>query len=167
MPLSAENDFPKSRITMPVVLAIAVACLSAPAAAASVFDPFLGTWRGNGAVTASDGQTAALRCKMDVTAEFGERANQALRCATTGHVIEINASMRVEAGEIVGSWSNDRGHSGGLRGAIEEDTVALDLTGEGVEAAMRSTLNGCRMTVNIDGVLSQLATLQVDLEKGC
>ena len=145
--------------------------LLSPALAAGPFDPFVGEWRGDGVVTTDDGQQAPLRCKVEVLAEVGERASQALRCASTGAVIIINASMRLEQQEgqpvLVGSWSNDRGKAGGLTGKIDNQSVDVMLLGDDVEAQMISALDGCRLQVTIEGKLGKIANLQVNLEQGC
>ncbi|MCB1478839.1 MAG: hypothetical protein R3D43_11040 [Tepidamorphaceae bacterium] len=145
--------------------------LPAPAFAEGPFDPFVGEWRGDGIVTTSDGQQAPLRCKVEILAEVGERASQALRCASTGAVIVINSSMRLEQQDqekvLVGSWSNDRGNAGGLTGKIDSRSVEVMLAGEEVEAQMISAIDGCKLTVAIEGQLGKIANLRVDLEKGC
>ena len=145
--------------------------IASPVLAAGPFDPFVGEWRGDGIVTTNDAQQAPLRCKVEVLAEVGDRASQALRCASTGAVIVINASMRLEQQGtdkvLVGSWSNDRGKSGGLTGKIDSRSVDVMLMGEDVEAQMVSTLDSCRLQVTIEGQLGKIANLQVNLEQGC
>ncbi|MCB1474367.1 MAG: hypothetical protein KDJ68_16195 [Rhodobiaceae bacterium] len=144
-----------------------LACAAVTPSIAGVFDPFVAAWHGSGTVKAFDGQTAAVRCKVDVTTEVGERASQELRCASTGYVIVVNASMRLEADAVVGSWSNDRGKSGGLKGTVSADSVDVMLVGEDVDARMLSVLDACKLTVTIEGKLGKISHLQVDLDKGC
>lgn len=155
----------RARVLIAAVLACAFAC--APAAAASLFDGFVGEWRGSGVVTTDTGEKAPLRCTVEVLGEVGERASQILRCATTGSVIRINSSMRIAGAGVLGSWSNDLGDSGGLKGDIDADTIDVELIAENMDARMVSRRQGCRMTVTIKGDLGKISDLKVDLEKGC
>ena len=150
-----------------MALAAAVAMAMPGSAHADVFAGFLGEWRGAGAVTLDDGRKEPVRCKVDVLAEAGARANQSLRCAATGYVVIVNASMRVQEGAILGSWSNDRGKAGGLTGTREGDVLDLRLVGPEIDAAMVSTVNGCALTVRISGTMGAIAGLAIDLTRAC
>ncbi|MFN0264002.1 hypothetical protein ACKTEK_09015 [Tepidamorphus sp. 3E244] len=146
---------------------IAATQFSGPAFAANPFDPFVGEWRGDGVVVTDEGEQAALRCTVEFIDENGERASQVLRCATTGAVLIINSSMRIESGSLVGSWSNDRGNRGGLSGSIGDGAINVQLGGDEVDATMSTVRDGCRMNVSVDGKLAGITDLNISLANGC
>ncbi len=149
------------------MLVLGVCALAASPASADVFSGFLGEWRGAGAVTLDDGRKEPVRCKVDVLPEAGGRANQALKCAATGYVVVVNASMRVEGDGIVGSWSNDRGKAGALTGNRDGDVLDLRLMGPEINAAMVSTVDDCALSVRISGSMGGIADLAIDLTRAC
>ena len=165
--LPALPDCLLKHVALPAAIACVACSLAAPATAQGPFDPFIGEWRGDGVVTTEEGERAPLRCKVEFLGEVGDRASQALRCSAPGGFITINSSMRIEAEELIGSWSNDRGKAGGLSGTIDEETIDVQLAAEEIDARMLSKRDGCRMTVTIEGSLGAITDLQVDLENGC
>jgi hypothetical protein len=117
---------------------------TAPAAAAGLFEGMEGSWRGDGSIAWSTGETERMRCtaKYEVERE-GNRITQNLTCATdsTRLVIKSTITYNPDAGAITGNWSET---SYGINGYVSGTAS----TGS-VKALVKSTDNRFNARVNV------------------
>ena len=139
--------------------------------AAGLFADMAGSWRGEGWVTWSTGETEILRCTAtyEVTDE-GNKIVQNLTCATdtTKLVVKSTISFRPAAGAIVGTWSETTyGVNGRVSGSASQGKIqALVQSGDKKFTARVSvTTRGGEQTVTISPQNIELAEVSVTLKK--
>ena len=154
------------------VCAAAMLSLGAQAAsAAGLFAEMAGSWRGEGWVTWSTGETEILRCTATYeVADDGNKIDQNLTCATdtTKLIVKSTISFRPAAGAIVGTWSETTyGVNGRVSGSASEGRIqALVQSGDKKFTARVSvTTRGGEQTVTISPQNIELAEVSVTLKK--
>ena len=156
----------------------AAACIAASvvlgaqaASAAGLFTDMAGSWRGEGWVTWSTGETEILRCTATYEVEDeGNKIEQNLTCATdtTKLVVKSTISFRPAAGAIVGTWSETTyGVNGRVSGSASQGRIqALVQSGDKkFTARVNVTTRGGEQTVTISPQNIELAEVSVTLKK--
>jgi hypothetical protein len=126
-----------------------------PASAEGLFASMAGSWRGDGSIAWTTGETEPLRCtaKYDV-AQAGNRITQKLTCATpsTRLVVESTITFNPDAGAITGRWSETSyGIKGYVSGTASTGTVKalVKSTDNRFNARVNVVTNGDEQTVSI------------------
>jgi len=94
-------------------LFLAGASASSAASPAGVFSGLDGSWRGEGSIKWTSGETERIRCQGSYEVDpSGDRLEQRLTCASDASKLNITSSIvyNPEAGVITGSW-NERSHN--------------------------------------------------------
>ncbi|HLJ69902.1 MAG TPA: hypothetical protein VKU03_01210 [Roseiarcus sp.] len=155
------------------------ACLSGAALVASLaaapafaedgpFTQFAGPWAGNGVITASNGVSERIRCRVHYyVAQQGRDLNQQLRCASDSYHFDVNSALLdVGAGNIVGNWTEtNRNAVGKVRGQVDGNVVNAEVVGTGFTAALTVALRGDRQSVKIVPTGSDIASVTIDLRR--
>ena len=152
--------------------AAAMLTLGAQAAnAAGLFANMAGSWRGEGWVTWSTGETEILRCTATYEVEDeGNKIEQNLTCATdtTKLIVKSTISFRPAAGAIVGTWSETTyGVNGRVSGSASQGRIqALVQSGDKKFTARVAVITrGEEQTVTISPQEIELAEVSVTLKK--
>lgn len=127
-----------------LVFLLALAGAAMPSAAAGLFLGMEGSWRGDGSIAWSTGETEPMRCTAKYLVERqGNRITQKLTCATpsTRLVVESTITYNPDAGAITGNWAEK---SYGIKGYVSGTAS----TGS-VKALVRSTDNRFNARVNV------------------
>jgi hypothetical protein len=152
-------------------LITASSVLWSAAQAGGLFTEMAGSWRGEGSVTWSTGETEILRClaTYEVDAE-GNKIEQDMTCATdtTKLVVKSTISFRPAAGAIVGTWSERTyGVNGRVSGSASQGKInALVQSGDKKFTARVAVITrGKEQTVTISPQDIELAEVSVVLRK--
>ena len=109
-----------------------------PASASGLFAGMEGSWRGEGSINWSTGETERMRCNAKYEVEKdGNRLVQNLTCATdsTRLVIKSTITYNPDAGAITGSWS-ETGY--GINGWVTGTRQRRQHQGQGARAPTSS-----------------------------
>lgn len=143
---SNEHAFVKSNTAVAAVIFLTawLAALAPGAAAAGIFAGMAGSWRGDGSINWTTGETERLRCTAKYKVEReGNRIVQDLTCATdsTRLVIKSTITYNPDAGAITGNWSET---SYGINGYVS-GTASTN----SVKAMVKSTDNRFKARVTV------------------
>jgi hypothetical protein len=90
-----------------------------PASAAGPLRPFLGSWRGTGEITATDGRREPISCRATYESDDEQSLSQVLVCASDAFRLNIEFNAVAEGGGLRGEWrETTRGVQGTLSGQI-------------------------------------------------
>jgi hypothetical protein len=140
--------FARLRSGAAAALMLSGSAILAPADAAGLFSAMDGSWRGDGSIAWTTGETERMRCTAKYKVEReGNRITQNLTCATdsTRLIIKSTITFNPDAGAITGNWSET---SYGINGYVSGTAS----TGS-VKALVKSTDNrfNARVTVLTKG----------------
>lgn len=159
-----------TRMTACIGGAVLAAGLAASAALADdgPFALFAGPWAGNGLITASNGVSERIRCRVHYyVAQQGRDLNQQLRCASDSYHFDVNSALLdVGGGTIVGNWTEtNRNAIGKVRGQVDGNVVNAEVVGAGFTAALTVALRGDRQSVRIVPTGSDITSVTIDLHR--
>lgn len=132
------------------------------------FTLFAGPWAGNGVITASNGVSERIRCRVHYyVAQQGRDLNQQLRCASDSYHFDVNSALLdVGAGNIVGNWTEtNRNAIGKVHGQVSGNTVNAEVAGTGFTAALTVSLRDDRQSVRIVPTGSDIASVTIELRR--
>lgn len=125
------------------------------ASPAGVFSGLDGSWRGDGSITWTSGETERIRCQGTYEVDpSGNRLEQRLTCASDASKLNITSSIVYdpEAGVITGSW-NERSHNVGGWVSGNARPAAIDALLQSSDKKFRSKVSvmtrGQQQTVSI------------------
>jgi hypothetical protein len=155
--------------------AVATALLSigtAMPASAGFFDGLAGSWKGDGSIAWSTGETEHMRCTAKYSVEReGNRINQNLTCATdsTRLIIKSTVTYNPDAAAITGDWSETTyGVNGYVTGTASPGAVnaRVKSTDNRFRANVTMKTNGSTQTVTIAPQGLDVTSVAVTLKKG-
>jgi hypothetical protein len=129
--------------------------VGAPAAAAGLFSGMEGSWRGDGSIAWTTGETEHMRCTAKYKVEReGNRITQNLTCATdsTRLIIESTITYNPDAGAITGNWrETSYGINGYVSGTASRGSVnaLVKSTDNRFNARVTVVTRGAEQTVSI------------------
>ncbi len=144
-----------SRFQMALAAGGLAAALSAsvadPAFSAGPFHPFLGSWRGTGQITGSDGRREPISCRATYEgSEDDTSLSQSLVCASDAFRLNIESSVSADDGNLRGEWrETTRGVQGTLSGQIGGGDFEGQVDGGGFTAQISLRSNGRKQAVYI------------------
>ncbi len=148
----------------------------APATAASAAGIFLGmdgSWRGNGSIKYTNGQSEGMTCiaKNEVT-DDGNKIQQTLTCAFASGgdklVIKSNLTYRHAAGVVVGNWSESSyGVGGQISGTANANRIiaSVKTTSQNLSVAVEVVTRGGQQTVTLRPTNLDVTEVVVRLDK--
>ena len=146
--------------------------LSGTTAAAGLFDPMAGAWKGDGSIAWNTGETERLRCTAKYAVERdGNRINQSLTCATdsTRLIVKSNITYNPDAGAITGTWSETTyGINGVVSGTANANAVKalVQSTDHRFSARVTVATKGANQTVTIAPTGIDVENVAVQLKRG-
>lgn len=141
----------------------------APAqAAASPFEPFEGSWAGNGVITMRGGANERIRCRVNYTiTDRGRLLSQDLRCASDSYKFELQTTVAHENGTINGSWNETtRQVVGSISGRINGGDIQGVATSPAFTANLAISTRGNQQSVSIRSPGSEVSEVAITLRKG-
>lgn len=154
------------------IAALALAGLSSGAAAAGLFAGLEGSWRGDGSIEWSTGETERMRCTAKYKTENeGNKLVQDLTCATdsTRLVIASTINFNPKAGAITGTWSEKSyGITGSVSGRAGTGSIQalVETPDDRFTARVTVLTKGNRQEVSIKPEQLEVRDVSVKLQKG-
>jgi hypothetical protein len=173
-PRDARAFAARSGAFVAAVFLSAASVAPTPAAfAAGLFTQMGGSWRGDGSVIYTNGQTEGMRCtaKYEVT-DDGNKMKQDLTCAfaSGGSPLKIKSDItyRAAAGIINGYWSEGSyGLSGTLTGSASSNKIKARVltTSQNLTVQVEVTTSGGQQTVTLRPTSLDVKEVRVQLRK--
>jgi hypothetical protein len=145
---------PVAKVVTAAIFLIALGGIGG-ASPAGVFSGLDGSWRGDGSIRWTSGETERIRCQGTYEVDpSGNRLEQRLTCASDASKLNITSSIvyNPEAGVITGSW-NERSHNVGGWVSGNARPMAIDALLQSSDKKFRSTVSvvtrGQQQTVSI------------------
>lgn len=133
-----------------VTTALVAMLVLARAAPADPIEELSGFWSGNGSVVLTNGKTERVKCQVFYKTGDGGSIRQTMRCASVDYSINSLAELRVNAGQVSGSWEEKTySAKGQVSGRFSGAAFALTIQGGNFSAAMNVTLANCKQSINI------------------
>jgi hypothetical protein len=161
----------KSRTAAAAGFVVAWLFALAPAGASGLFEGMEGSWRGEGSIAWSTGETERMRCNAKYKVERdGNRIVQELTCATdsTRLVIKSTITYNPAAGAITGSWSETSyGINGSVTGTASTNSVKAMVKSRDNRFQARVTVvtSGSAQTVSIVPQGIDVTEVSVELKR--
>lgn len=154
-------------------VAISIACIAfvlSPAASSADSGPFSGlsgSWSGGGTVALAGGPRERIRCRAHYSvAAGGSGMQQRLRCASDSYRFDLSSDVRVQGGQVSGTWSEtSRGVRGVLFGQAQPGRISVNVTGPAFVANLSLATHGDRQSVTINSVGAQAAGASITLHR--
>lgn len=167
-----SQRFPQWAVTCvrTLVLTASVAA-SASAAVAQDDGPFAyfaGAWVGTGKITATDGTSERIRCKVHYyVGQQGRDLNQQLRCASDSYHFDVNSALLDDgSGRVTGNWTEtNRNAIGKVNGQVDGNGVRASVVGTGFTASLLVALHGDKQTVRIVPTGADITSVAIDFHR--
>jgi hypothetical protein len=151
--------------TFAVALGLLTIADGAPASAQQ-FNQFVGNWSGSGTITVRDGGRERLRCRGQFTGG-GNALAMALRCASDSYRFELQSDIKVEGGNISGSWNELTRHVyGTISGRATNSRIDATAVAAGFTAAISLAARGNSQQVMISAPGSEISEVSISLSRG-
>ncbi len=161
------------RATIAAALLVSCWATSAPGAlAAGLFSGLAGSWKGEGSIGWSTGETEHLRCTATYEVEgSGNKLTQNLTCATDSArlIIKSDISYNPDAGAISGTWMET---SYGINGRVTGSATASKIqaivqsSDKRFTARVSVVTQGATQTVTITPENIEVTQVSVKLRRG-
>jgi hypothetical protein len=137
------------------------------ASSAGPFRPFLGSWRGTGRITSTDGRAEPISCRATYEGSDGDTSlNQALVCASDSFRLNIESNATADGGSLRGEWrETTRGVQGTLSGQIGGGDFEGQVDGGGFTAQISLRSNGRKQAVYIRPSAGDIRDVNIVLTK--
>jgi hypothetical protein len=125
---------------------------TAAGAGASPLEELTGYWTGGGTVHLTNRSTEKVKCAVIYKVrESGALIRQTLRCASADTTINAVAELRVNGGQVAGSWEEKTyAATGQVSGRYTGSGFVLSIQGANFTAAMSLGLtSSCRQSISI------------------
>ena len=147
-------------MTIAAAVLVSAWAMSTPAAAGGLFSGLAGSWRGDGSIDWTTGETERIRCNATYEVEQdGNQLIQTLTCATDSArlIVKSDITYNSKAGAISGTWTET---SYGISGRVTGSANAAR-----IQAVVQSSDKrfNARVTVLTRGD-TQTVTISSDLE---
>lgn len=132
------------------------------------FALFAGPWVGTGKITASDGTSERIRCKVHYyVAQEGRDLNQQLRCASDSYHFDVNSALLDDgSGRVTGNWTEtNRNAIGKVNGQVDGAGVKAEVVGTGFTASLAVALRGDKQTVRIVPTGSDITLVAIEFHR--
>jgi hypothetical protein len=148
--------------------AMALFPVAANAQSEGPFGKFLGTWRGLGKVTMTDGKSEKIRCTATYSAASkGQSLSQTLVCASDSYRVDIHSFIVAEGQSAQGHWEEStRQANGHLDGRFVGGQFEGTISGPGFEALLFLVATGVRQTILITPSGGSVSRVQIALSRG-
>lgn len=159
-----------SRAAFGALLLVSTVAVDAPQVlAAGLFSGLAGSWRGDGSIGWTSGETERIRCTAIYEVERdGNKLIQNLTCATdsTRLIVKSDITYNPAAGAITGSWTETSyGLNGFVTGRANASTIKANVRSTDKRFSARVTVvtNGSSQTVTIapDGLEVKEVSVQL------
>jgi len=145
---------------------------SAPSSAVGVFSSLAGSWRGDGSIQWTSGETERIRCQGVYTVDAaGNEIKQHLTCASdaTKLIIDSTLAYKPDADVITGSWNESSYHVGGwVTGTANPTTINALVQSNDKKFSSRISVvtQGEEQTVSIKPQGLDVSEVSVTLRRG-
>ena len=137
-----------------------------PAWAAGPFRPFLGSWRGTGAITGSDGRREPISCRATYESDDEQSLSQSLVCASDSFRLNIECRASAEGGQLQGQWrETTRNVEGTLSGEIGRGDFEGQVQGSGFTAQISLRVGGKKQAVHIQPSAGDIQSVDIVLTR--
>jgi hypothetical protein len=167
----SQSRTSKRRLLSSSAASFAAVLLMWPGAALSAsespFGPFLGSWRGSGDVTATDGHKERLTCRATYTPENGgEALTQSLVCASDSYRFDVELYVVAEGRTLHGHWEETtRKVAGNLTGRIGDGDFDGSVVGPTFTAQVAIRSNERRQAVSIRPSAGGITSVEIILTR--
>jgi hypothetical protein len=148
-------------------LAALIFLMTAPGLHAAQIDPFktlLGSWKGNGTFSLSDGTRERISCNAYYTGG-GSQLRLAILCASSNNKIHMRGKLSLSRGRLSGSWEERTYNAEGrLSGKATSNRLTMAISGN-VTGSMIVSYSRKRQSVQIKTTGSLLKTVTVRLSR--
>lgn len=137
------------------------------AVASSPFAGMRGSWTGAGTVTASDGTTERIRCRVSyITSIALDTLRQSMRCASASYAFDISTDIATTADGIVGRWAEaTRNVSGDFSGRALGDRIEGQVMGFGFSIGLAVVTRGDQQAISIRAAGAKFTDVAINLKK--
>lgn len=137
------------------------------AKAASPIEAMAGYWSGTGSVALSGGKSERVKCSVTYkVSSSGSQIKQNMRCASTDYKIDAAADLRIQSGNVSGTWEEKTYSANGqVSGRVAGNSMNLTIKGEAFSAGMNLSTSDCKQTINITPKGLDVTRIQISLAK--
>ena len=167
-----SQRFPKWAVTcvrtLVLTAGLATSASAAVAQSDGPFADFAGGWVGIGRITATDGTSERIRCKVHYyVAQQGRDLNQQLRCASDSYHFDVNSALLDDgSGRITGNWTEtNRNAIGKVNGQVDGNGVRASVVGTGFTASLSVAQHGDKQTVRIVPTGADITSVSIDFHR--
>jgi len=149
----------------PAVLAQAVG--TTKAATVGPFFGMKGAWTGAGTVTASDGSSERIKCRVNyTTTPVPVALHQSMRCASASYAFDIVTDIESNADGIFGRWSElTRNVTGDFTGRVMGDTIEGQVMGFGFSVGLAVLTRGDQQAISIRAAGAKFTDVAITLKR--
>ena len=137
------------------------------AAHAGPFRPFLGSWRGAGEITSSNGEREPLTCRAAYDSEDEDQSlTQTLVCASDSFRINVVSNVTLNGTSLQGQWrETTRDVQGDLSGELTRGDFEGTVSGGGFNVQISIRSNGRRQVVHIQPSAGDIQSVDISLNR--
>jgi hypothetical protein len=139
-----------------------------PQAGAGPFEPWAGSWSGEGTLTAADGTRTHIRCLVTYGVhDSGTAVRLDLRCASDAYRFEIASDLAQSGQSLSGNWFESTRRVGGrIIGRASGSRLDIRAEGDTFTALVTVTTQDNRQTFLLESPGSQLSEVSITLNRG-
>jgi hypothetical protein len=136
--------------------------------AAGLFEPWAGSWSGEGTLTGADATRTRIRCLVTYAVQDrGYAVRLDLRCASDAYRFEINSDMVQSGQSLSGNWFESTRRVGGrISGRASGGRLDIRAEGDTFTALVTVTTQDNRQTFLLESPGSQLSEVSITLNRG-
>jgi len=137
---------------------------------APIGGPFFGmkgAWTGAGTVTASDGSSERIKCRVSyTTTPTLDALHQSMRCASASYAFDIVTDISANADGIFGRWSElTRNVTGDFAGTVKGDTIEGQVQGFGFSVGLAVLTRGDQQAISIRAAGAKFTDVAITLKR--
>jgi hypothetical protein len=115
----------------------------------SPFDILLGSWAGSGEILLQGGRAESIKCNAYYTGG-GNELRLAVRCASTGHKVEIRSGLTRMGDRISGNWEERTYNvAGSVTGRALGNQLSFVISNGGFSGSMAVSYSSSEQSVSI------------------
>ena len=139
-----------------------------PQAGAGLFEPWAGSWSGEGTLTTADGTRTRVRCLVTYAVQDrGHAVRLDLRCASDAYRFEIASDIAQRGQSLSGNWFESTRRVGGrITGRASGGRLDIRAEGDTFTALVTVTTQDNRQTFLLESPGSQLSEVAITLARG-
>jgi len=131
------------------------------------FDAFVGSWKGTGQVTSSDGRHERINCRATYeTSDSGVALTQSLVCASDSYKFDVQSYIEATGRDVRGHWEETtRSAQGNLTGQISNGDFEGNVAGPAFTAQISLKTIDRKQSVNIRPQGTDITGVEVSLSR--